>query len=250
MRTPSRRRRMLGVPLLVTALLAGACGDGGGNDGGGNDGGAAGTSATSATTPATPETSQSSGGPVTIPTSAFVDLPPELRKAAAQPTDAADALPELCDKEFRSGGRSVTASAAMMSTYKLPKDPPENVPYGTLHQTVFAFEGTGAADYLRRVRGAVADCRSFQASGGTVTVVSRPMAGTGDEALLVTVSRPATGLDGSPAQGRSTSQILVIRVADAVTVVHDQGWEGTSTDPGLADDIARAAVRGLDSWQR
>ncbi|MEE3920563.1 hypothetical protein V2I01_27010 [Micromonospora sp. BRA006-A] len=42
----------------------------------------------------------------------------------------------------------------------------------------------------------------------------------------------------------------MIRVADAVTVVHDQGWEGTSIDPGLADDIARAAVRGLDSWQR
>ena len=238
---------MLGVPLLVATLLAGACGDGGGNDGGG-----ASTTSTPAAGPtsATPSASQPRGGPVTIPTSAFADLPPELRKTPAQPTEVADALPELCDKEFRSGGRSVTASAAMMSTYKQPKDPPENVPYGTLHQTVFAFEGTGAADYLRRVRGAVADCRSFQASGGTVTVRSQPMAGTGDEALLVTVSRPATGLDGSPAEGRTTSQILVIRVADAVTVVHDQGWEGTSADPGLADDIARSAFRGLDSWQR
>ncbi|MEE3920562.1 hypothetical protein V2I01_27005 [Micromonospora sp. BRA006-A] len=149
---------------------------------GGSGGGGASTTSTPAAGPtaATPSASPSRGGPVTIPTSAFVDLPPELRKAAAQPADAADALPELCDKEFRSGGRSVTASAAMMSTYKQPKDPPENVPYGTLHQTVFAFEGTGAADYLRRVRGAVADCRSFQASGGTVTVASRPMAGTGD----------------------------------------------------------------------
>ncbi len=249
MRTPGRRRRMLGVPLLVTALLAGACGDGGENDGGG-DAGPGATSAAPAPTALTPSASQSSGGRVTIPTSAFADLPPELRKSDAQPMEVTDALPGLCDQEFRSGGRSVTASAAMMSAYKQPKDPPENVPYGTLHQTVFAFEGTGAADYLRRVRGAVADCRSFQASGGTVTVRSQPMAGTGDEALLVTVSRPATGLDGSPAEGRTTSQILVIRVADAVTVVHDQGWEGTSNDPGLADDVARAAVRGLDSWQR
>ncbi|SCE97084.1 hypothetical protein GA0070562_4626 [Micromonospora tulbaghiae] len=249
MRTPSRRRRMLGVPLLVTALLAGACGDGGEDDGGG-DAGPGATSAAAAPTAATPSASQSSGGRVTIPKSAFADLPPELRKSDAQPMEVTDALPGLCDQEFRSGGRSVTASAAMTSAYKQPKDPPENVPYGTLHQTVFAFEGTGAADYLRRVRGAVADCRSFQASGGTVTVRSQPMAGTGDEALLVTVSRPATGLDGSPAEGRTTSQILVIRVADAVTVVHDQGWEGTSNDPGLADDVARAAVRGLDSWQR
>ncbi|WP_431878176.1 hypothetical protein [Micromonospora marina] len=244
MSTPSRRRRMLGVPLLVTALLAGACGDGGG------DAAPSVTSAAPAPTSATPSASQSSGGPVTIPTSAFADLPPEMRKIDAQPMEVTDALPGLCDQEFRSGGRSVTASAAMMSAYKQPKDPPENVPYGTLHQTVFAFEGTGAADYLRRVSGAVADCRSFQASGGTVTVRSERMAGTGDEALLVTVSRPATNLDGSPAEGRATSQILVIRVADAVTVVHDQGWEGSSNDPGLADDVARAAVRGLESWQR
>ncbi|WFF09476.1 hypothetical protein O7622_13420 [Micromonospora sp. WMMD1076] len=240
---------MLGVPLLVTALLAGACGDGGANDGG-----AAGTTSppAPASTTATPSASASasSGGRVTIPTSAFADLPPELRKTDAQQMEVTDALPGLCDQEFRSGGRSVTASAAMMSAYKQPKDPPENVPYGTLHQTVFAFEGTGAADYLRRVGGAVADCRSFRAPGGTVTVRSEPMAGTGDEALLVTVSRPATSLDGSPAEGRTTSQILVIRVADAVTVVHDQGWEGTSNDPGLADDVARSAVRGLDSWQR
>ncbi len=238
---------MLGVPLLVTALLAGACGGGGENDGG-----AAGTASPPAagSTAATPSASASSGGRVTIPTSAFADLPPELRKIEAQPMEVTDALPGLCDQEFRSGGRSVTASAAMTSAYKQPKDPPENVPYGTLHQTVFAFEGTGAADYLRRVSGAVADCRSFQASGGTVTVRSEPMAGTGDEALLVTVSRPAANLDGSPAEGRATSQILVIRVADAVTVVHDQGWEGSSNDPGLADDVARAAVRGLESWQR
>ncbi|WP_231394793.1 hypothetical protein [Micromonospora sp. CNB394] len=247
MSTPSRGRRMLGVPLLVTALLAGACGGGGENDGG-----AAGTASPPAagSTAATPSASASSGGRVTIPTSAFADLPPELRKIEAQPMEVTDALPGLCDQEFRSGGRSVTASAAMTSAYKQPKDPPENVPYGTLHQTVFAFEGTGAADYLRRVSGAVADCRSFQASGGTVTVRSEPMAGTGDEALLVTVSRPAANLDGSPAEGRATSQILVIRVADAVTVVHDQGWEGSSNDPGLADDVARAAVRGLESWQR
>ena len=245
MRTPSRRRRMLGVPLLVTALLAGACGDGGGDDGGAAD-----PSATSATAPATPETSQSSGGRVTLPTSAFADLPPELRKTEAQPMEVTDALPELCDQEFRSGGRSVTASAAMTSAYKKPTAPPENVPFGTLPQTVFAFEGTGAADYLRRVRGAMESCRSFQESGGTVTVRSEPMTRTGDEALLVTVTRPATGLDGSPAEGQATSQIIVIRVADAVTVVHDQGWEGTSNDPGLSDDIAAAAVRGLDSWQR
>ncbi|MDG4801951.1 hypothetical protein [Micromonospora sp. WMMD980] len=247
MNGPHRRhRRVLALPLLVTALLAAACTDGGGTDQGQ---GATTAPASTSTSAGTPSAAPSTGGPVTIPKSAFVDLPAELRKSAPQPMQVADALPKLCAEEFATGGRS-TAAAAMMSIYKTPKDPPENVPYGTLHQTVFAFAGTGAADYLRRVRAALQPCRSFDESGNTVTVRSQPLAGTGDDALLVTLTRPATGLDGTPVGGTATSQITVVKVADAVTVVHDQGWEGTSNNPDFADDFARAAVRGLDSWQR
>ncbi|WP_245716512.1 hypothetical protein [Micromonospora humi] len=247
MNGPTRRhRRMLGLPLLAAALLAGACTDGGGTDQGQ---GATTAPASTSASAGTPSVAPSTGGPVTIPKSAFVDLPAELRKSAPQPMQVADALPKLCAEEFATGGRS-TAAAAMMSIYKTPKDPPENVPYGTLHQTVFAFAGTGAADYLRRVRAALQPCRSFSEAGNTVTVRSQPLAGAGDDALLVTLTRPATGLDGSPVGGTATSQITVVKVADAVTVVHDQGWEGTSNNPDFADDFARAAVRGLDSWQR
>ncbi|MFI5836215.1 hypothetical protein ACIA5A_21325 [Micromonospora sp. NPDC051300] len=246
MNGPTRRhRRLLGLPLLITALLAGACTDGGTDQGQG----ATTTPGAASTSAGTPSASPSTGGPVTIPKSAFVDLPAELRKSAPQPMQVADALPKLCAEEFATGGRS-TAAAAMMSIYKTPKDPPENVPYGTLHQTVFAFAGAGAGDYLRRVRAALTPCRSFSEAGNPVTVRTQPLAGAGDEALLVTLTRPATGLDGTPVGGKATSQITVVRVADAVTVVHDQGWEGTSNNPDFADDFARAAVRGLDSWQR
>ncbi|MFI6128606.1 hypothetical protein [Micromonospora sp. NPDC051141] len=248
MNRPSRpdRRRLWGRSVLATALLAGACADGGTDP----DRGAPPAPSTVPTSAAAPSASASTATTVTIPRSAFVDLPAELRKGAPQPMEVADALPKLCAEEFATGGRSVTASAAMMSTYRTPGDPPENVPYGTLHQTVFAFTGTGAGDYLRRVREALARCRSFPERGATVTVRSQPLASTGDDALLVTLTRPATSLDGSPAEGTTTSQITVVKFADAVTVVHDQGWEGSSNNPDLADDVARAAVRGLDSWQR
>ncbi|SBT67764.1 hypothetical protein GA0070622_4828 [Micromonospora sediminicola] len=247
MTEPGRRnRRLLGLPLLATAMLVGACADGGGDAGQGPTS----TPAPTPTTSGTPSPSSSGRGPVTIPRSAFVDLPGELRKSASQPMEVTDALPRLCAEEFASGGRSVTASAAMTAIYKQPKDRPENVPYGTLNQTVFAFEDTGATDYLRRVRAAVTSCRSFPQSEITVTVRSEPMAGVGDDALLVTLTRPATGLDGTRTGGTTTSQITVVQVADAVSVVHDQGWEGTSNNPDLTDDFARATVRSLDSWQR
>ncbi|WBB71862.1 hypothetical protein O7602_19215 [Micromonospora sp. WMMD1128] len=248
MNGPDRRhRRLLGLPLLATALLAGACTADRGDQGQG-----ATTAPTSVpTTAATPSASPTTGGTdtaVTIPKSAFVDLPPELRKSTPRSMQVADALPKLCAEEFATGGRS-TAAAAMMSTYKTPEDPPENVPFGTLNQTVFAFAGTDAADYLRRVREAVESCRSFPDAGNTVTVRSRPLADTGDEGLLVTLTRPATNIDGSPREGTATSQITVVRVADGVTVVHDQGWEASSNNPDFADDFADAAVRGLKSWQ-
>ncbi|ASW57480.1 hypothetical protein CIK06_06355 [Plantactinospora sp. KBS50] len=196
-----------------------------------------------------PSPSPSASATVTIPKSAFLDLPAELRKSPAQATDVAQALPQLCGNEFGSGGRSVTASAAMMRDYKLPTDPPENVPYGTIAQTVFAFEGSGAADYLQRVRGAVESCPSFDREDAKVTVTSKPMSGIGDEALLVTLTWPGTNLDGTPTGGKATSQVVTIRVADAATVLYDQGWEGASNKPDLIDDFARAAVRGLDGWQ-
>ncbi|WFE39366.1 hypothetical protein [Micromonospora sp. WMMD998] len=240
-----RHRRLLGLPLLATALLAGACTAGGDDQGQGATTAPASTPA--ATPPASPTTGET-GAAVTIPKSAFVDLPSELRKGTPQSTQVADALPKLCAEEFATGGRS-TAAAAMMSTYKTPEDPPENVPFGMLNQTVFAFAGTDAADYLRRVREAVESCRSFPDAGNTVTVRSRPLADTGDGGLLVTLTRPATNLNGTRREGTATSQIIVVRVADGVTVVHDQGWEASSNNPDFADDFAAAAVRGLKSWQ-
>ncbi|SCL66342.1 hypothetical protein GA0070606_4304 [Micromonospora citrea] len=244
----ARPRVALGMALLGAAALAGGCTTGA--DGGRRDA----TPTPSATVPTptgtTPQPSPTVRAAVTVPTSAFLELQAEIRKSPRTTTPVANALPKLCGQEFGTGGRAVTASAAMMSVYKRPGDPPENVPQGTITQTIFAFEGDGADAHLRRVRGSLDSCRSFRRWGGTVDVRTRPLPGVGDEALLVTLRWPQTDLQGNRVGGEAVSQIAVIRVADVTTVLHDQGWEGTSGDPALMDDLTRTAVAALDAWRR
>ncbi|MGW4499707.1 hypothetical protein ACWENR_13985 [Micromonospora sp. NPDC004336] len=246
--TRARRRVALGVSLLGAVALTGGCTTGA------DDGSPGAAPSPSATVPATtgtaPRPSPTPRAAVTVPASAFLELPAEIRKSPKTTTPVANALPKLCGQEFATGGRAVTASAAMMSVYKRPGDPPENVPQGTITQTIFAFEGDGADAYLRRVRGSLDSCRSFRRWGGTVDVQTRPLPGVGDEALLVTLRWPQTDLQGNRVGGEAVSQIAVIRVADVTTVLHDQGWEGTSGSPALMGDLTRAAVGTLDAWRR
>ncbi|NGM11552.1 hypothetical protein O3597_16530 [Verrucosispora sp. WMMA2044] len=243
-------RRALVLPLLGALAVAAGCG---GADTTGEPDPAATpppSASSVATEPAT--ATPTADATVVIPKSAFLELPAELRKLPARTMPVADALPELCDDGFGTGGRSVTASAAMMSGYRQPGDPPSNVPYGTIAQTIFTFSGDGAADYLRRLRATLADCASFTIDNGdTVKVRSEALPDAGDEGLLVVQVRPARNLPGDLVEGETTTtQVAVVRVADAVTLLHDEGWEGTSGDPALVDDFVRAAVDALDTWQR
>lgn len=253
-RTPRRPATRLRRSTALGVSLLGAIGLGGGCTAPADDQGQS-TAPTPSATVSTPTTtapppSPSGKAPVTIPTSAFLELPPEHRKSPRTTTPVANALPKLCGEEFGTGGRAVTASASMLNIYKQIEDPPENVPYGTVTQTIFTFEGEGASDYLRRLRGSLDSCQSFRRSGATVEVRTRPLPGLGDEALLVTQTWPQTDLQGNRTGGDAVSQIAVIRVDDVTTVLHDQGWEGTSGSPDLMDDFARTAVRALDTWQR
>ncbi|MGQ5261098.1 hypothetical protein ACTWLT_10110 [Micromonospora sp. ZYX-F-536] len=236
------------LPLLGTVSLT-ACTAGG--DGAGPAPSTTPPTTAPAPTPQVNEPSATASARVTIPTSAFVDLPPELRKSPRRATPVADALPTLCDNEFGTGGRQVTASAAMTLTYKKPEDPDSNVPQGMIHQTIFTFDGDGAAAYLRRLQGAVQGCPSYKDQGGDpVKVESRALPGVGDEALLLTRTWAEESLNGERTGRDASSQIAVARVDDAVTVFHDQGWEGSSGNPTILDRVVRDGVQAIDAWQR
>ncbi|WP_266303191.1 hypothetical protein [Micromonospora sp. NBC_00362] len=204
----------------------------------------------SASAPPTDPPSPSASTRVTIPTSAFVELPAELRKSPRRTTPVEEALPKLCGNEFGTGGRQVTASAAMTVTYQKAGEPSSNVPQGMIHQTIFTFDGDGAAGYLSRLRTALQTCPSYDQSGSRVTVKSKALPGVGDEALLLTRTWPETSLNGERTGGTASSQIAVARVDSAVTVFDDQGWEGTSGNPAILDRVVRDGVGTIDAWQR
>ncbi|MEV1154713.1 hypothetical protein AB0J27_04775 [Micromonospora chokoriensis] len=192
----------------------------------------------------------SASTPATIPTSAFVELPTELRKSPRRTTPVTDALPTMCGNEFGTGGRQVTASAAMTNTYQKAGASETDVPQGMIHQVIFTFDGDGASAYLGRLRTDVQACPSYDQSGNRVTVKSEPLTGVGDEALLLTRTWAETSLNGERTGDTASSQIAVARVGKAVTVFNDQGWEGTSGNPTILDRVVRDGVRTIDAWQR
>ncbi|WP_328380613.1 hypothetical protein OHQ88_17120 [Micromonospora zamorensis] len=245
----SRTRSLLVlVPLLGSIALASACSTAEDSPDS-TPSSAAPTTVGAATNPSDPPSSSASA-PATIPTSAFVELPTELRKSPRRTTPVEEALPKLCANEFGTGGRQVTASAAMTVTYKKAGEPETNVPQGMIHQTIFTFEGDGASAYMARLRTAVQACPSYDHFGSPGTVKSRALSGVGDEALLLDRTWAATNLNGDRTGGSSSSQIAVARVDTTVTVFDDQGWEGTNGDPAMVDRVLRDGVRTIDAWQR
>jgi hypothetical protein len=236
------------LPMLGAVALSSACtADEGGTDP------VPSTASPTAVPTATSEAGQPSASAstlTTIPTSAFVELPAELRKSPRRTTPVEEALPKLCGNEFGTGGRQVTASAAMTVTYKKAGEPDSNVPQGMIHQTIFTFDGQGAADYMRRLRSAVEACPSYDQGDNPVKVGSKALSGVGDEAVLVSRTWAATSLNGERTGGDASSQIAVARVDGVVTVFDDQGWEGTSGNPAILDQVVRDGVRTIDAWQR
>ncbi|MBQ0904420.1 hypothetical protein [Micromonospora sp. U21] len=244
----ARRTLALILPMLGTVALTAACTVGEDQPGSASSTPQPTTASTAATQVDQPSPSASTQA--TIPTSAFVELPPDLRKSPRRATPVADALPTMCGNEFGTGGRQVTASASMTVTYRTPGEPASNVPQGMIHQTIFTFDGDGASDYMRRLRAAVEACPSYQEAGNPVDVEGRAVPGVGDEALLLTRTWAETSLNGERTGGTASSQIAVARVDGAVTVLNDQGWEGTSGNPAILDRVLRDSVQTIDAWQR
>ncbi|MET8357599.1 hypothetical protein [Micromonospora sp. NPDC005171] len=242
------RRALVLVPLLGAIALAAACTTT--EDPPGSAPATTAPTVPSASAPPTDPPSPSASTRVTIPTSAFVELPAELRKSPRRTTPVEEALPKLCGNEFGTGGRQVTASAAMTVTYQKAGEPSSNVPQGMIHQTIFTFDGAGASAYLDRLRTAVQACPSYDQAGIRVTVKSEVLTGVGGEALLLTRTWPETSLNGERTGGTASSQIAVARVDNTATVFDDQGWEGTSGNPAILDRVVRDGVRAIDAWQR
>jgi hypothetical protein len=240
---------MLSV-LAVGALTAGCADDG-------QDGSSRPTGASAATTAPTPSaspgsspSSPSSPATVTIPASAFIEVPAKGQQAERSPMEVTEALPTLCGNEFGTGGKLTTASASMRYEYRQADAPEGSTPDGVLAQTIFTFEGAGATDYLRRLRTSLEACPSFSRGGSTVKVTTERLAGVGADALLVVQTFPERDLPGNLTGGTTSTQTAVVRSDEVITVLDNEGWEGTSSSRASTEGFARDAVRAIEAWQR
>jgi hypothetical protein len=175
-------------------------------------------------------------------------MPEDMRRDSRNRADGAAAVPRLCRNELTAGA-GVVASAAMMTVYKRPQDPPENVPHGVLYQTIRSYDGDRAAAFMVRLNTGLADCRTYRDGQFTVQVRTAPLAGVGDEAVTIDLVRPQTDLPGNPVGGEQTNRIVVIRIGTVVTLLYDAGYEGTSSVPAIVDTFVREATEAIRAWR-
>ncbi|MEU1751856.1 hypothetical protein ABZ436_04225 [Micromonospora matsumotoense] len=74
--------------------------------------------------------------------------------------------------------------------------------------------------------------------------------GYGDESVLFELRRADPQGPGDPAGGGEVRLVRAIRLGNVVTVLWEQGWEGTSSDRSQLDADSRRAVGAIREWLR
>ena len=181
-----------------------------------------------------------------VPERAFFLLPEEMRKDPTRAETTADqALPPICRDGFAEDDK-VTARESVYSAYQTPGAPADFVPLATVSQTITAYRDGGAAEFMDRLRGIVADCDSYDQGDVTVTFEVLDPPAAGDEAVyLLRTWPPGDETRPNPSEAR----IVVIRVGDVVTVLFDQGWEMADSDPAYVAQLIPMAVGAIEDWR-
>jgi hypothetical protein len=237
-RSPSPRRPVLVMLAAVTALA--------GCDSAGGGAGPTATASSVTAAPSKPPSAPVDAAARTIPATAFFEMPANMRRERRQ-ADGSAAVPELCDREL-AAGKGVVASAAMMNVYQQPDGPADSVPQGVLYQTIRSYSGDGAVAFMERARKGLAACTSYRNDENTVTVRTRALPGVADEALTIDLVQPQLDLPGNPTGGEQTNRVVVMRFGTVVTVLFDNEYERTSSDPRLVGTFVREAAQAIRAW--
>lgn len=188
-------------------------------------------------------------GPTSIPDRAFFAL------AAANVTGFGNAsvpgpvLPALCGAE--PGESAVVTRRARSLAFRLTGTPKEYVPDGSYLNSITVYRPGRADDALAELRQAVRDCPEQPVSdNSTVTQRQRLLrdTGYGDESVLFETRTLSRDVNGDPTGGDEVHLIRAVRRGDVVTVLWEQGWEGTSTDRVQFDADSRRAVEAIRRW--
>jgi hypothetical protein len=187
--------------------------------------------------------------PTSIPDRAFFRQPANTVKDEPRFLGSENMLPELCAATYPAD-QSLLARRTRHLIYKLPGSPadPTYVPDGSFDHTITSYPNGVAATWMAELRAAVRDCPTQTISGFTYR--QRLLAGTryGDDSMLIEVSTPNRDVNGNPTGGNEIRLVSVVRVGNVVTVLYEQGWEGTSSDRAMVDDYTRRAVAAIVAW--
>ncbi|MFJ5600493.1 hypothetical protein ACIP95_21465 [Micromonospora parva] len=213
----------------------------------------------SPTTPGrSPGTSTAPGGtgtqpprtPTSIPDRAFFAVPLANQTGIAPQFRDEAVLPGLCGADI--GSEAVVDRRTRLLIYKLPQTPKGYVPDGTYTHSITIYRAGRADDVLDELRQAVRDCPEQKLPGGDTAVRSRqrllPDSGFGDESVLFEMRSAGQDVNGDPTGVQDVRLVRAIRVGDVVTILWEQGWEGTSSQRAQVDADGRRAVTAIRRW--
>ncbi|MFC0031317.1 hypothetical protein ACFFMM_17500 [Micromonospora chaiyaphumensis] len=190
--------------------------------------------------------------PRSIPDRAFFTLAPANDTGIGEASVPGPVLPALCGATPGESGM-VTRRARSLA-FKLADTPQGYVPDGSYRNSITVYRPGRADDVLADLRQAVRDCPTQPGLDGgeglTSTQRLLPDTGYGDESVLFESRRPAMDHEGGPAVGEVVRLVRAIRIGNVVTVLWEQGWEGTSSPRSQVDKDSRRAVQAIRDWLR
>ncbi|MCW3839408.1 hypothetical protein ONA70_04760 [Micromonospora yasonensis] len=202
-------------------------------------------------TPPTKSARPAATTPTSIPDRAFFTLPAANDAGTGSQFVPGPVLPALCG--VTPGEADRVARRARTLAFKLAGTSAEAIPDGSYRNSITSYRSGRADDALRQLRRAVQDCpEQPDPYAPEVTATQRLLAGGGygDESVLFEIRTPQRDVNGDPTGGEEVHLVRAIRVGDVVTVLWEQGWEGTSTDAAQFDADSRRAVEALRRWLR
>ncbi|MEU8296298.1 hypothetical protein AB0C04_03290 [Micromonospora sp. NPDC048909] len=185
--------------------------------------------------------------PTSIPDRAFFTQP--AGTVASPPAFVfEDALPKLCGARYPSD-ESLVQRRTKKLVYRKPDTPEGHVPDGSYLHSITIYRSGKAAAWMGDLRRAVQNCPEQERVEGVVSRQRLLNSGDfGDDSVLFEMSEPARDVNGDPTGGNTVRLIRAIRIGDVVTVLWEQGWEGTSSERSQVDDYSRRAVTAIRRW--
>ncbi|MEH1054271.1 hypothetical protein V6U89_03540 [Micromonospora sp. CPCC 206171] len=186
--------------------------------------------------------------PTSIPDSAFFALAAANDTGAGAQFDEGRVLPALCGAE--PGASGIVRQRTRSFPVKLTGTPDDYVvPDLYYRHSITIYRDGGAAATLDDLRAAVRECPQQQLGDVIRRQKLLPSSGYGEESVLFEVRGPYQVPDGGPT-GEVVNLVRAIRIGSVVTVLWDQGWEGSSTTRSQFDADSRRAVAAIRDWLR